>query len=123
MHIVSEVTGLIADNKDQFDVFTSIFPAGTVSGAPKLRAIETIYELEPDNREFYAGSIGFFGCDGNMEQAITIRSLFGKGKEYKIQAGAGIVYDSIPEKEFTETINKLAAMLQMLKIPVNEVKL
>ncbi len=122
MHIVSEVRGEITGGLDQFDAFCAMFPAGTVSGAPKLRAIETIHELESTPRELYAGSVGFFGCDGTMEQAITIRSMFGKGDQYKIQAGAGIVYDSIPEKEYEETLNKLGAMLQMLNIQVKEVQ-
>jgi len=106
MHIVSGVHGEIADGKDQFDVLAACFPAGTVSGAPKIRAMEIIDELEPDKRGAYAGSVGYFGFSGNMDFCITIRTFVMSGENLWIQAGAGIVADSDPEKEFEETVNK-----------------
>lgn len=115
IHIVSKVEGRLADCKNQFDAFEATFPAGTVSGAPKLRAIEIIQELEPVNRGPYAGTVGYFGLDGNMVQAIAIRTAFGIGDFIRIQAGAGIVLDSNPSNEYHETIAKLGAFLQVLE--------
>jgi len=106
MHIVSGVHGEIAEDKDQFDVMAACFPAGTVSGAPKIRAMQIIDELERDKRGPYAGAVGYFGFSGNMDFCITIRTFVMKGKDLWIQAGAGIVADSDPEKEFEETVNK-----------------
>ena len=114
-HIVSRVTGKL-NNNDCFDVFKSIFPAGTVSGAPKIRAIEIIEELEPVKRGPYAGAVGYFSFNGNADFAITIRSLFANGNKAFIQAGSGIVYDSIPEEEFFETENKAKALLDALNM-------
>ncbi len=113
-HIISEVVGNLEEDKDEFDAFRSIFPAGTVSGAPKVRAMEIIDELEPTRRGIYAGSIGYFSFNGNMDSAITIRTIeFEKNKAY-VQVGAGIVADSKPEKEYMETMNKGRGMLKAL---------
>lgn len=116
MHIVSNVEGKLSKGKDQYDVLRSVFPAGTVSGAPKVRAMEIIEELEPTKRGPYAGSILYFGFSGNLDSCITIRTIVVKGKKAYIQAGAGIVADSIPEKEFQETMNKAGAMIKAIKI-------
>ncbi len=114
-HLVSEVEGELTDGKDPFDAFKSIFPAGTVSGAPKVRAMEIIDELEPSRRGIYAGSVGYFSFNGNMDTAITIRTLvFEKGKAY-LQAGAGIVADSKPESEYKETVSKAKALFGALE--------
>lgn len=115
-HLVSEVVGDLRDGEDEFSAFKSIFPAGTVSGAPKVRAMEIIDELELTRRGIYAGAIGYFSFNRNMDTAITIRTIiFEKDKAY-IQAGAGIVADSKPEREYQETINKAKAMLKALEI-------
>jgi anthranilate synthase component 1 len=106
MHIVSGVHGVIDDGKDMFDVVEACFPAGTVSGAPKIRAMEIIEELEPGRRGPYGGSVGYFGFSGNMDFCITIRTFIMHGQELFIQAGAGIVADSQPHREFEETVNK-----------------
>lgn len=112
MHIVSSVTGKLKHGLDAFDVFASCFPAGTVSGAPKVRAMEIIDELERFRRGPYAGAIGYFSFSGSMDVCIAIRMiLMLKGNGF-IQAGAGIVYDSVPENEFQETVNKAAAMVK-----------
>lgn len=115
MHIVSSVKGIIKDGLDAFDVFASCFPAGTVIGAPKIRAMEIIEELEEEKREFYAGATGYFLLNGDMDFCITIRSLLMKGNTLYIQAGAGIVADSVPENEYYETINKAKAITATLK--------
>ncbi len=111
MHIVSNVEGKLKKGLDMFDVFMSCFPAGTVTGAPKVRAMQIIEELEPTRRGPYAGAIGYFGFSGNMDMCIGIRMLVIKDKKVYVQAGAGIVADSVPEKEYTETVNKATAML------------
>ena len=116
MHIVSGVHGIIADNKDQFDVMQACFPAGTVSGAPKIRAMEIIDELEPERRGPYAGSVGYFGFSGNMDFCITIRTFIMQGDNLWIQAGAGIVADSVPEKEFEETVNKSMGLRKAVQL-------
>jgi anthranilate synthase component 1 len=113
-HIVSHVVGELKDKMDCFDALKSTFPAGTVSGAPKIRAIEIIEELEKTKRGPYAGAIGYFSFNGNADFAITIRTLFSDGKKGNIQAGAGIVADSIPEKEWDETEQKASALLNAL---------
>jgi anthranilate synthase component 1 len=113
-HMVSEVVGKLQNGKDCFDALQSIFPAGTVSGAPKVRAMEIINELEPSQRGIYAGSVAYFSFNGNMDSAITIRTIiFEKDKTY-IQAGAGIVADSVPEREYYETIHKAEGMRKAL---------
>ncbi len=113
-HMVSEVTGRLRRDKDEFDALRSIFPAGTVSGAPKVRAMEIINELEPTRRGIYAGCVGYLSFNHNLDMAITIRTIiFEKDKAY-IQAGAGIVADSKPEKEYQETVNKAMGMMRAL---------
>lgn len=124
MHIVSRVKGQIKNGIDGVDALMYCLPAGTVSGAPKLRAIEIIDDLEPTRRGPYAGSIGYFDFRGNMDMCITIRTLMFKDGCVHAQAGAGIVYDSIPEKEYIETESKLAALFKALgtdDVPVTEV--
>jgi anthranilate synthase component 1 len=106
MHIVSNVVGKLKAGKDAFDVLTATFPAGTVSGAPKIRAMEIIAELEPVKRGVYSGAVGYIGWSGNMDTAIAIRTAVIKDGRLHIQAGAGIVYDSIPRNEWEETMNK-----------------
>ncbi|MBB6735748.1 anthranilate synthase component I [Cohnella zeiphila] len=115
MHIVSNVTGKLREDKDFFDAFLSCLPAGTVSGAPKLRAMEIISELENEARGAYAGAIGYLGFNGNLDTCITIRTIiFKNGKAY-VQAGAGVVADSVPEKEYEETVNKAKALLKAIR--------
>jgi anthranilate synthase component I len=116
MHIVSGVHGIIADGKDQFDVIAACFPAGTVSGAPKIRAMEIIDELEPVRRGPYAGSVGYFGFSGNMDFCITIRTFVMQGRDLWVQAGAGIVADSDPQKELEETINKSMGLRRAVEL-------
>ncbi|MDT3700062.1 MAG: anthranilate synthase component I [Thermincola sp.] len=116
MHIVSNVFGRLKKSCTAYDALKACFPAGTVSGAPKVRAMEIIEELEPTRRGVYAGAIGYFGFTGNMDTCITIRTiLVHNGKTY-VQAGAGIVADSDPEKEYDETINKAKALLETLML-------
>lgn len=116
MHLVSGVHGLIAEGKDQFDVMDACFPAGTVSGAPKIRAMEIIEELEPERRGPYAGAVGYFGFSGNMDFCITIRTFVMQGSDLWIQAGAGIVYDSDPQKELEETVNKSMGLRRAVEL-------
>lgn len=116
MHIVSNVHGRLRKNKDSFDALRACFPAGTLTGAPKVRAMEIIEEIEPAKRGAYGGSVGYFGFSGNMDMAITIRTLVVKSGKIYIQAGAGIVADSVPEKEYQETINKSKAMLKAVEM-------
>lgn len=115
MHIVSNVRGDLNENKDAFDVFAATFPAGTVSGAPKIRAMEIIEELEPDRRGPYAGAVGYFSFSGNMDLCIAIRTLLIKNGKISVQAGAGIVADSDPEKEYQETLNKARGMIRAIE--------
>jgi anthranilate synthase component 1 len=116
MHIVSGVRGQLAPKRDAFDLFAATFPAGTLVGAPKVRAMEIIEELEPVRRGLYGGTIGYFGAQGDMDQAITIRTLVFHNDEYSYQAGAGIVADSIPAAEHDEVLAKSAALLGALKL-------
>jgi anthranilate synthase component 1 len=116
MHIVSGVRGELAPGTDAFDLFAACFPAGTLVGAPKVRAMEIIEELEPVRRGLYGGTVGYFGAQGDMDQAITIRSLVFHGDEYSYQAGAGIVADSRPEAEHDEILAKSAAAVRALKL-------
>ncbi len=116
MHIVSGVQGELDDTHDQFDLFAASFPAGTLVGAPKVRAMEIIEEMEMVGRGLYAGTAGYFGLSGDMDQAITIRTLVFSGNEYSFQAGAGIVADSIPEKEYQEVMAKSAILRRALEI-------
>jgi anthranilate synthase component 1 len=112
MHIVSNVIGDLQEGKDAFDVLAATFPAGTVSGAPKIRAMEIIDELEPVKRGVYAGAVGYISWSGNLDTAIAIRTAVIKDKILHIQAGAGIVYDSIPRNEWEETMNKGRAVFR-----------
>jgi anthranilate synthase component 1 len=112
MHIVSNVTGQVLPGMTAMDALRATFPAGTVSGAPKVRAMEIIDELEPVKRGVYAGAIGYLSWAGNMDTAIAIRTAVIKDKQLHIQAGAGIVYDSVPEMEWEETMNKARAIFK-----------
>ena len=116
IHIVSNVRGKLATDKSAFDLFVSAFPAGTVSGAPKIRAMQIISELEPQKRGLYAGAIGYFGYNGNLDTCIVIRTILMKGKKVFITAGAGIVADSDPQLEYQETLNKARAMLKAVDL-------
>jgi anthranilate synthase component 1 len=116
IHIVSNVRGKLAPGKSAFDLFVSAFPAGTVSGAPKIRAMQIISELEPEKRSLYAGAIGYFGYNGSLDTCIVIRTIVMKGKKVYINAGAGIVADSNPEAEYQETLNKARAMLKAVEL-------
>ena len=115
-HIVSRVMGKLQKDKNAVDAFTSIFPAGTVSGAPKIRAMEIINQLEGITRGPYAGAVGYFSLNGNADFAITIRTLVCQGERGKIQAGAGIVHDSTPTNEYLECENKAQALLSALNM-------
>lgn len=115
MHIGSTVCGELREGLTAFDALKAVFPAGTLAGAPKIRAMEIIDELEPTQRGIYGGAIGFLSFDGNLECCITIRTILFKDGMAHIQAGAGIVADSIPEKEYEETENKAGAMIKALK--------
>jgi len=115
MHLVSHVKGRLRSDKDAFDLFMSAFPAGTVSGAPKIRAMEIINELEPTPRGPYAGAVGYFGFNGNMDFCITIRTIAVARNRLSVQVGAGIVADSSPEGEYNETLRKAAAMIESIE--------
>jgi len=116
MHIVSNCRGILDKNKNAFDVLRACFPAGTVSGAPKVRAMEIIDELENTKRSYYAGAVGYFSFSGNMDTCITIRTMLVKGRDAFIQAGGGIVADSIPSREYQETVNKAKAIVMAIEI-------
>ncbi|SLM49367.1 Anthranilate synthase component 1 [Nitrospira japonica] len=116
MHIVSNVTGRLDRAKTSYDVLRACFPAGTVSGAPKIRAMEIIDELEPTRRGPYAGAVGYFSFSGNMDMCINIRTVVIKKHQAFIQAGAGIVADSVPEHEYEETCNKAKAMMHAIEL-------
>jgi anthranilate synthase component 1 len=116
MHIVSGVHGVLAPQYDAFDLFAASFPAGTLVGAPKVRAMEIIEQLEETSRGLYGGTAGYYGTGGDMDQAITIRTLVFNGDEYTFQAGAGIVADSVPEKEYREVLAKGAILKSALEI-------
>src|SRR5262249_40242536 len=110
MHLVSGVSGILRPEADAFDLFASAFPAGTVTGAPKVRAMELIDAIEPEPRGFYAGTVGYFGHGGALDQALTIRTLTFTGGTVSFQAGAGIVAGSVPEREHDEILAKAAVM-------------
>ena len=114
MHIVSDIKAKIEKDKDMFDLFRSCFPAGTVSGAPKVRAMQIIASLEKTRRGPYAGSVGYFGYDGNMDMCITIRTIVWKENKAFVGVGAGIVYDSLPQREYEETMEKASACINAL---------
>ncbi|HCD52334.1 MAG TPA: anthranilate synthase component I, partial [Balneolaceae bacterium] len=119
MHIVSEVTGDLSEENNSVDALMQCFPAGTVSGAPKIRAMQIIDELEPTKRGVYAGAVGYFDFSGNMDTCIAIRTMVVTDNKVYIQAGAGIVADSDPQKEFEETQNKAGALVQALSIALD----
>ena len=119
MHIVSDVKGTLAKDKDPFDALMSGFPAGTVTGAPKIRAMEIIHELEPDRRDIYSGAVGFFDFTGNVNTCIAIRTMLLKDGSAHFQSGAGIVHDSDPTKEFEETVNKAKAIMAAIDFAEN----
>jgi anthranilate synthase component 1 len=112
MHLVSNVEGNLKNGLDAFDVLRASFPAGTVTGAPKVRAMEIIEDLEPTRRGPYAGAVGYFSYSGNMDTCITIRTLVIQDNKVYVQAGAGIVADSIPLREYSETLNKAMGMMR-----------
>lgn len=116
MHIVSNVTGKLKKDMNAMDVLRATFPAGTVSGAPKIRAMEIIDEFEPVKRGIYSGAVGYLSWNGNMDTAIAIRTAVIKDKHLSIQAGAGIVYDSVPENEWAETMNKARAIFRAVSL-------
>ncbi len=120
MHLVSNVEGTLRNGLDAFDVLRACFPAGTVTGAPKVRAMEIIEELEPLRRGPYAGAVGYLSYSGNMDTCITIRTIIIKGDTVYVQAGAGIVADSVPEKEYEETVNKAMGMMRAIDMAERE---
>lgn len=115
MHLVSTVTGRLRPGKDAFDLLRSTFPAGTVTGAPKIRAMEIIDELEPERRGPYAGSLGYFSFNHDMDMCITIRTIVVMEENAYVQAGAGVVHDSRPKREYEETMNKAGALIQAVR--------
>jgi anthranilate synthase component 1 len=119
MHIVSNVEGKLRKGLDMLDVLRAAFPAGTVSGAPKVRAMEIIDELEPEKRGIYAGAVGYLGFNGDMDVAIAIRTAIIKDRTLHVQAGAGIVADSVPESEWQETRAKARAVLRAAEIAMS----
>jgi anthranilate synthase component 1 len=122
MHLVTHVQGKLRPEMNAFDALRACFPAGTVSGAPKIRAMEIIAEMEPEKRGPYAGAAGYFSFSGNMDMAIAIRTMVvSKGVAY-VQAGAGIVYDSVPAREYEESMNKARALLKALEQAEGEQK-
>jgi len=116
MHIVSDVTGKLRPDKDVFDVLRACFPHGTVSGAPKVRAMEIIDEQEPARRGFYAGSVGYFSYSGDMDMAIAIRTMLVDGSTAYLQAGGGLVADSVPANEYMECVNKARALVSAIEL-------
>jgi anthranilate synthase component 1 len=120
MHLVSNVEGTLKDGLDAFDVLRACFPAGTVTGAPKVRAMEIIEELEPMRRGPYAGAVGYLSYSGNMDTCITIRTLVIKDNKVYVQAGAGIVADSVPDREYIETVNKAMGMMRAVDMAEKE---
>ncbi len=116
MHLVSNIRAQLAKGRDAFDVLAATFPAGTLTGAPKIRAMEIIDELEPDARGTYGGAVGYFSFSGNMDLCITIRTMLLKDGHIYIQAGAGIVHDSVPALEYQESLNKAGAMFQAVRL-------
>jgi anthranilate synthase component 1 len=116
MHLVSHIQGRLVHGKDAYDVIRACFPAGTVSGAPKIRAMEIIEEMEPTRRGPYAGAVGYVSFSGNLDTCINIRTVVLRGDCAYIQVGAGIVADSDPEREYAETLNKAQAMFKAIEI-------
>jgi anthranilate synthase component I len=116
MHLVSHVAGELAEGKDCYDVMRATFPQGTVSGAPKIRAMEIIEELEPTKRGPYAGAVGYFSYSGNMDTCIALRTMTVRGNTAYLQAGGGVVADSVPELEYEETLNKARALMRAIEL-------
>ena len=115
MHIVSNVSGTLRPDKNAYDVMRATFPAGTVSGSPKVRAMQIINELEKSKRCAYSGAVGYFGFDGNHDSCIALRTAVVRGKKVYVQAGAGVVADSDPEYEYNETVNKATALMRAIE--------
>ena len=116
MHIVSQVEGSIAEGKTGFDLMRATFPAGTVSGAPKVRAMQIISEKEKEQRGFYSGALGYYSYNGNLDSCINLRTALVKDGKVVIQSGAGIVSDSVPELEYQETIFKASALFKAVSL-------
>lgn len=123
MHIVSHVEGILRQELDAYDVLKATFPAGTLSGAPKIRAMEIIHELEPEPRGAYGGAVGYIGYNGNMDFAITIRTLDIQGGVVSVQAGAGVVFDSDPQREYEETCHKSRGMRKAVDLALQGLEL
>ena len=115
MHIVSNVIGKLRKDRNSYDVMRATFPAGTVSGSPKVRAMQIINQLEKSKRGTYAGAVGYFGFDGNLDSCIALRTIVLKDGKAYVQAGAGIVADSTPEGEYQETVNKAMGMMRAIE--------
>ncbi len=122
MHITSNVTGKLAAGKTAFDALRAGLPAGTVSGAPKVRAMEVIDEVEPQRRGPYAGAVGYIDFTGNMDTCIALRTLVLVGQTAYVQAGGGVVYDSVPGDEYDETVNKASGLLKAIEIAQTQLK-
>src|SRR6516165_11525100 len=116
MHITSNVTGQLRPGQTAFDALRAGLPAGTVSGAPKVRAMEIIDEVEPQKRGPYGGAVGYIDFTGNMDTCIALRTLVIQGKTAYIQAGGGVVYDSVPDAEYDETVSKARVLLKAIEI-------
>jgi anthranilate synthase component 1 len=116
MHITSNVNGRLAPGKTAFDALRAGLPAGTVSGAPKVRAMQIIDEVEPNKRGPYAGAVGYIDFTGNMDTCIALRTLVLQGRTAYVQAGGGVVFDSVPGDEFEETVNKARGLLKAIEI-------
>lgn len=116
MHLATEISGRLREDKNAFDVFQSCFPRGTVSGAPKIRAMQLLSQLEPEHRGIYSGVVGYIDREGNMDGAIAIRSALIKNGHAHVNAGAGIVHDSDPKSEYEETRNKAKSMLKAIRL-------
>jgi anthranilate synthase component 1 len=116
MHIVSDVVGKLAPGKDSFDALKAVFPAGTLTGAPKVRAMQIIDELETTRRGLYGGAVGYFAWGGNMDTCIAIRSMVMKGDKVYVQSGGGVVADSDPKAEYQESLNKARAAIRALEM-------
>ena len=119
MHLVSRVEGQLADGSDRLNALEACFPAGTVSGAPKIRAMEIIAELEPERRGIYAGAVGYLDFSGHLDCCITIRTIAMSRGKASVQAGAGIVADSVASAEYQETLDKASALIRALELAQN----
>jgi anthranilate synthase component 1 len=116
MHIVSNVVGQLRPDRSAYDVLRATFPAGTVSGSPKVRAMQILNGIEKNRRGSYAGAVGYFGFDGNHDSCIALRTVLLKGGKAYVQAGAGVVADSVPENEYRETVNKAKGMMRAIAL-------